>query len=722
MSSFFGIKQPMSRNKDTKKGLEKEQEKLKSIKENIENAYDTFSDNYKRWHRGKYFAMVSSLSPEEKTTLQRLKKPPLEFNISEPFVNRQLGEFYQSEPCFYVSSVEDEEKINPKILDVVSGNLRQIEFECRQRGVQQEVFKDQAFGGWGVMKVRTGYIHPKTFQQHIILERREPTMCGFDPFAKEMTKGDGSFCFEIFVQSRKLFEEENPDVNLSDVSFSRSRIEGFNWSYKNNKEEMISVVDYYEKRRERTKFVLLSTNQALTEDEYKLFIDTWNQSGFIEPPPVITDEKIDFLETIYRYRVIENQIIESVKTDYTGLPLVFFDGSSAIVKKQDEDVAQFTRSMLHNTQDLQRLKNFAGQTLAYELENISQQKLNVPLEAIPTNAYKDLYTDVQKASVLVYNQFLNGDPNVRLDRPEVMQRQAILPEVSNTFIVSDQMIQNILGSYDAAMGINGNDVSGSAIALGTSQSNMACKTYIINFMQGLNRIAELIVGLMPKIYLNKTSVKIRNSKGDAETIDLKKEEIAFNFKPRQLKVNVEAGVNFEMQQKMALTALISIVKDLPNSEISRFICDRGTLFLLNNLSIKDKDQLKSEYEPWKKEQDEIARKQAQTQQMALQNDPSYIIAQNDRVRLQIEEEKNRARNQLDAAKIIIDKESVDTDRIKAISGIKESERKGVLAMQESETDDFAKSVDVALKVSDHLNKKVEEEEHEWQKEEMIDGY
>ena len=682
---------------------QKRKDQLERIKKNVEKSYQYFQSNYRRWHDSKNFIFITTLSEAEKNILTMLGKPQLEFNIVEPYISRLCGEFFKQEPSIEVSAKE-EGKTDPKLIDIVEGYVRYIEYESRHNGFATEVFKDTTGGGFGVAKVYTEYEHPKSFKQIIKLERRDPTMCGFDPLAQLKTKADGRYCFEVFPKTKEEFEIEYPNIAIDKINFIRTEsggsIQGFQWSYKNEKEDILLVVDYYEKKKKKIKIVKLASGHTLTKDQYDEFMQQWEEGAYIEQAPAIIEERMTSLDTICRYRLIEDQVIEYVETDYPGLPYVFFDGNSVTVKERNSGpVSQYTRCLIHNARDIQRLKNFAGQTLAGQLEGMVNHKFKVPKEGIPKE-YKEAYENVQKADILIYNQFKNDDPNVRLDPPMEIQQQPILPEVTNTFTLADQMTQNILGSYEASLGINNNNVSGRAIEMGAMQSNAASMPYIMNYLEGYNRVSELIVGLLPKYYMNQQSLPIINKEGENASEQVNKPGYpSINYEQEDIQVKVEAGVNFSVQKNLSLQFLMGWLQSAPESEFSQFINSKGTPVILKNLEIHGSDQLTALYQQWQQEKGQMAQQQQQMQQQMMQNDPQYIRAQTEKDKLMLEAKEVDMNNKIEVAKLALEKEALDTERMKLLSEVQESERQRLMQQERDQTERIGQAVDLAIKAA-----------------------
>jgi len=686
---------------------QKYQDNLEKIKDKIEYAYQYFLPNYQRWHEYMKFTFLSSLSDDDISMLKTLKKPQLEFNILEAYVSRLRGEFSKQEPSIEVMA-DYGENVDPMTIQVVEGIIRHILWEGNKNGCEYRVYSDLLAGGFSVYKVWTDYVNPMSFDQVVYADRVfDPTLCGFDPIARQPSKSDGRFCFEMYPKTKDEFIQEYPDVDLASVTFRRD-VEGFNWSYKTQKEDILLIVDYYEKKKKRKRIVKLADGQTMTTDEYKEFVEKWEASGRIEQPPAIVgNPRNTEIETICRYRLIENQVIEYIETDYKFLPLVFIDGNSAWIKDTPSGaLQQHTRPYVYNAKGTQKLKNFAGQTLANELENMVMHKFKVPKEGIPTG-YEDAYTNIQQANTLVYNAFKDNDPSVPLPPPQEIARVPAPPEVSGTFMMADQITQSILGSYDASLGINNNQLSGVAIVEGATQSNAAAMPYVVGFMQGLNQVAQIIIDLIPKYYRTPRTVPVSTKEGKKGYVIVNQQGgISLEYDSNALHVKVEAGVSFAIQKSRALQQIVALMQASPL--FAQFMNQDGLEVLVDNLEIRGADQLKGMAKGF---MDQLKKQQQMQQQMAMQaqqNNPQAMRMQLDQAKLAQEAQQNQIDNKLKAAQLSNDKEANDTDRLRILASMHNDDQKRVIQQEEIQTRKTAQAVDLAVKAADMSHRHIKE--------------
>lgn len=680
----------------------KYQDELSRLKKNVQNTYTYFQPNYKRFNEFRRFVFDSSLTDDDKMVLDALKKPKIEFNIGEAYISRLRGEFSKQQPSIVVTA-DDGSNVSSELIKVVESHLRHILFDANKNGCEYNVYTDILSGGFSAIKIWTEYAHPMAFHQVIKFDRvYDPTLVGFDPLARQPHKGDGRFCFELFPKSREEFEEEYPNVDLHGVDFTRN-VEGFNWSYSNNQEDILLLCDFYEKKKKRVKIVQLVNGHVMTMDDYKSFLEKWNEAGIIEVPPGIKGQpRWTEIETICRYRFVENKVLEYVETDYPALPIVFVDGNSILIRAgtNQGSFIQMTRPYVYHLKGLQQLKNFAGQTLANELENLVQHKFKVAKESLPDEqSYLDAYTNIQIANTLVYKAFKDNDPKQAVPAPMEIQRVPPPTEVISTFTLVDQMAQSILGSYDASLGINNNQLSGTAIVEGATQSNAAAMPYIVGFLQALSQVARIVVDMIPKYYVTPRTLPIVNDDGerDYQTVN-QPGSLYLNYDENALSVKVEAGVNFAVQKARSLNQIVEMSQAMP--VFGQFMNAKGLKVLIDNFEIHGVEQLKELADEFMQEMAQQQQMQQQMQQQQMQNNPMMLKMKNEQVKLQMEDKQNQVENQIKSASLAIDKQQADTDFLRVLAEMHSAKAQNMAQMAKAQAEETRAAVDLAIKHHD----------------------
>ena len=697
--------------------------RLKELKELVEQSEEYFSDNVERYHRFRSFVFDTSLDQAQRNTLQELGKPTIEFNILEAFISLQRGEFVKQQPSLTVRAADGvpSKSLTPNFVETISvieQHMRALFFDSASDHFSYNVFTDITTGGFSVARVYTDYLNEMSMDQNIYVDRVfDPTLCGFDPLARDSHKGDGRYCFEIFPMPRKKFEKTYGTEIASQMSYARN-IEGFGWSYKNEKEDIILVCDIYEKKRKKQKIVKLSNGHTILKKEYTEFIEklreNWTQYG-VAQPPVIIEERTTYITHIERYRICEKEVLDHNVTNYKHLPLVFIDGNS-ITLTDGQMSRQMTRPIIYHAEGIQRLKNFAGQTLANELENMIQHKFIVAAESIPTD-YTDAYEDVQKADVLIYNHFLDrNSPEIQLPAPREVVRTPIPPQISETFRMSDEMTQTILGSYSQAGQMARAEMSGVAVARNAMQGNLAAMPYIVGYIKGLNRMAEIVLDLIPKYYRTPRTLPILKPDGKREYVEVNKVgSLYMNYDPTSLQVKVEAGVNFAMQKEMALRTIIELMNASPT--FAQMMNQEGLPVLLDNIDIRGIEELKLKASQFMEQEKQKQQQASQMQQQEMQIKQQQVKQSQELGQMQIaklqKEVQSPTSTQIEAAKLQhltskddaelkLKERQLEDNFVEIISKIRDNEVDAEIQQAKIDAENTRSAIDSAVAIDRHI--------------------
>lgn len=694
----------------------KHEDKLGEIKKNIEASHNYFYKNVNRYHEFMKFVFQTSISSEDSTKLDRLQKPAVEFNVLEAMISRLRGEFAKQEPAITARAADGVrvEDLTPEFLqtlEVIECHLREIFFDATNDSLEYNIYSDLLAGGYSVVHVYTDYVNELSFEQNIKVERVfDPTLTGFDPLARESHKGDGNYCFQLIPKSKEDFEEQFGKGAASKMKFVKSpNIGDFSWSYESQEQDIVLVADYYCKKKKKEKIVKLSNGHVIVKKHYEQFLELWNKQGFIEQAPIVIDERDTVIETIDRYLVCEDQVLLHQETSYKYLPLVFIDGNSIVLRDNENGASiQMTRPFVYHAKGVQQLKNFSGQTVAAEIENMVQHKFIVAVEAIPED-YVDAYKNVQQASTLAYNAFYQKNPEVPLPPPREVQRTPTPPIVETTFMGTDQVTQTILGTYDSILGTNDKQISGVAIQQGALQSNAACIPYLMGYIKGLNRVAQIIIDLIPKYYVTPRSLPIKKADGKRGYQIINHPEnpgsIMMQYDPNDLQVRIEAGVSSSVQKQVALD---QIIKMMQSSQLfAQFINTMGLETILDNMDIRGIEGLKAQAVEFMKQLQQTQEAQAQ------QGDP--VEAQTEAIReielAKIAEQRERHQGDLaiQAAKVANEKQLTDIKFMQVMNQVEQQNQKMAIEQERIDAENARSAVETAIELAQRIDNNRNEE-------------
>lgn len=690
--------------KQGKKEEEDPQAKLARMKANIERTTIYWKPNAKRFHQFQKFCFKTAISVSDKAALNQAQKPVIEFNIVNAPLSRQCGEFSKQEPSIEVSARAGK-KVDPQIIEFLDGHIRYILDESKKRNTQYNVYRDTTSGGFSNFKMWTEYEDEISFDQVIRVGRTNiPTMVGYDPMAREADKSDAEFYFEIFPMEAEQFKREYPKVPLDQLDFAR--IDGaFNWSFKNQDQHIIVLADYYEKIRTKKTVVRTASQESMLKSEYEEKLKQWESENHIEQAPAIIEERESEFVHIRRSRLMQTEILEEKDTLFKYNSFIYVDGDSVIIQDEDNaNLEQFTKPYIYHAEGLQRLINFTGQVIANDFENMVQHKFMIAEEALPTQEEAQAgWNNVQQAALLVHKAFSDINPDKPLPIPQAVNRVPLPPEVMVTFNSGMQILQNILGSYDASLAQNDAQLSGVAIVEAATLSNGAAMPYVINYMQSLTTVANNIVDVLPKLTKNKAPREFPIIQKDGKKRNVKVNQpggIELNYDSAHIQVNVEAGVNFAIAKNKALQQLTLLMKISP--EFAEFMNEMGLETLLDNIEFRNSDLLRAKVDQWKQIKEQKKQNQPDPEQMkaAAAQKAAQLQEQslmNEIEKTKIKEEEVGAKVQLQTEQLILDKELAANDRLELLVKMGESKDKLEAAERRAEAEETRARADLGLK-------------------------
>jgi hypothetical protein len=676
----------------------KYRDQLKRIKRNIETSAIWFKKNNDRFHEFFKFIFETSIMAPDEQALKTMGKPVIEFNITNAPISRLCGEFSKQMPSITVMA-ENGMPVEPEVIQTVEGHIRHILDDANKHNAQYDIYKDQLGGGFSDWKYYTDYAHEMTFDQIIIARRvYEPTLVGYDQNAREKSKFDSEFCYEFFPMPKEKFKTEYPKVNIESLTFNQE-VDTLSWSYCADNQDIVLVCDYYEKKRKKLKIVEVAGMGTMTRDKYDEMVSQWKMEQRIEAVPLATKERLTIKTIIERYRIVGTEVIDHIETDYKYLPLIFVDGDSVIIKN-DSSAAykQFTKPYAYHAKGIQRLVNFSGQVIGNDFENMVMHKFMVAKESIPQEEeYQEAYKNVQQADTLVYNYYADGDPEKVLPPPREVARIGLPPEVLQTFNGAMQMLQNILGSYDAALGINDNQLSGTAIVEAATQSNAAAMPFVVSHMMALSHLATCILDLIPKYYKTPRTIPVIDRDGVRSYQKINQEGApSFNYDENALSVKVEAGPNFAIQKARALNQIMLLMQASPL--FAQFMNEIGLSYILDNMEFRGSDVLAEKSKEW------MQQLQQKMAQQAQQPNPDQMKMQIEQAKLQQKGQDSQVQAQLKMQELALQKEKFDTDRLKLEMDAGMSENKLMVDMLKAKAEEDRAQADVDIKHMDIKHK------------------
>jgi hypothetical protein len=368
-----------------------------------------------------------------------------------------------------------------------------------------------------------------------------------------------------------------------------------------------------------------------------------------------------------------------------------------------------TRPYVFHAKGIQDMMNYSGQTICNSMENLIQHKYIVKKEAIPQEQdYIDALTDIQRAGTIVVNAFNENNPEQPIPEPITnVQNVPLPPEVMASFQVTGQLTQAILGSFVSNQNKDNQNLSGKAVIESASADNAAAMPYVVGYLAASTQWANIIVDLMPKYLIGKRVIPVQ-SKGDEKSYQEVNApgKAMINYDEKAIKVNIDAGVNFQVQKSQAMTQIIGLMQ--ASEEFGRFMnSEQGLKILVKNLTVYGSDELQEAVPQWLQSQQQQQQQQMQMQEQAMQNDPRMIKAQADAqkvqlesMRIQMEQQQQEFDNQIAIAKMANEKILNDSKMLEAEAKVNQMQIDSAVRLEESQTSLQRHALDAAAKMAE----------------------
>ena len=371
-----------------KSSAQRDQEKLEKIKKDIPSWYSFYDTNIENARTDREFLFLKQWTQQEESDFKRLQKPMLTINKTYDFYKRIIGEQRNNTAELEVEAFD--KKATQQEMDMYNQMLKTIAFDSRNDIVYQTCFEHQISGSYGIMRVTSDFLDPKSFVQHIILKAvDEPEKVFFDPEAKEFTKRDGRFCGTYITMSRDDFKKEYPDIEAPASFPSNSYFKNYNWGSRDD----VTLVEYYCKEYYSFNIHELNDGRVVTDKEYEEIKNKYSGldeqvsgiedagilpegiESFIAPEIVRTRKSRDY--KIMYYKAIYNKILEKRRFPGRELPIVFVPNDKHLINGKE-----YTLSYVSFIKDPQRYLNYIASESAQAIKNNRREQFMVTPENI----------------------------------------------------------------------------------------------------------------------------------------------------------------------------------------------------------------------------------------------------------------------------------------------------------------------------------------------------
>ena len=563
-----------------------EDEVLRDAKKNINIWENYFSENNTRGKDDMNFALRDQWTAIERSEFTRLFKPAMTFNKIYDPVKKLVGEQRKNKPDLQVRSLTG--KATQEQIDLRADLVRTISYQSQNDLIYQTAFKSALLRGWGAFQIGLDYESPRSFNRIIKYELiPDVTRCYFDPGAIKPHKGDGNYVGRTYLYSREEFDATFPYI-LNPTSYSDPRtLLDFQWETRDS----VVVLDYFRKNWFPVKILQLTNGEVVTEDEWeemkkqlarhKEIADSSLVVGkmIMKEMPKVHSERMTQDYTIRQYRLTKDKIIEFTDWPSKYLPIIYNDGDSYFI-----DGCQYTRSFIHEARDAQKFINYVGSEIAAEIKNRRREQWLGTADNIIGNEQQWRNPELQQGILIAKPDQKTGQ------MPQKMPAWDISQGLIENYQRGTMDIKEILGVFEANLGMQGNEISGKAVRERKMAGSMADYVFRDNLNQAIEQGGRVVLDLLPFVYgQDERSVIISKADGRTQNLilnqrmpdgSIKNELVAGDFD-----IEISTGPSFAVQKETSLEILLELCQ--VNPQVFPLVAD----YIAKNLDVQFMPQI-----------------------------------------------------------------------------------------------------------------------------------
>lgn len=559
----------MANNPNVSKRAKKSQSLADQLAKKIERWYSYFNtnnQNYRAWTR---FNLGEQWDDATLLFYRQNGKVVITKNFLYMMIKQIVGEQLQNTPALKVMAGDS---VPQDLVSLREDLIKSICFESKSDEAFQHAFLQAMVGGYGAFRLTTEYENPESFDQVIRYKKiDEPLTCYWDPLAKEKTKGDGNYCGFTVQMTREEFEDKYPNKNFVQ-SFWVGNYDPKIFIWGDEQQQTITIAHTYCKKYFKKTIVEFDDGTIIEKKDLTAYLEQWRseqaqmqelmrqrgQIYFIPPEPQVTDERTSDDYKIVCYKHTRNEILETYEWASKELPVKFVDGDSSIV-----DGRQVTKSFSEFGRDAQKEINYYAAEIVQYVKNARTENYLATEEQIAD--YLDQWKNPERNyGPLLYKKDRQGGAPIPV--PPIPIPAALLEAYETAKM--DLMV--LLGRTEAALGMQGNEVSGAAVDARVTQQNQGSFVQFDNLNKAIEDSGRCVDSLIPNIYNRPRLINIYKDENETEQVNVNQPDpmtgkLTNDLTTGKYLVKVTVGPSFEAQKRNERDFIASLIQLAPQA-------------------------------------------------------------------------------------------------------------------------------------------------------------
>jgi len=549
--------------KEKKMSKAKQKKLLTRILDRYEAMYDADQENRREALRDLKFVNVPGQQWDRNMRQERDTRPCYEFNKLRISCKRIINDMRANRPSAKIRAVEGGDK---KTADINEGLFRNIWNVSDGNTIIDVASEYQVGGGMTAWRVTTEYSDDSAFDQDILVKGiKNPFTLYVDPSCNDQLKRDADDWLLTEKITFKEFETKyGEETEKSDFQDSIEFDDDENWQ----DEERVRVGEYWWKEPvKKTIWMMQFPGKDGQPGETKVVDSTSDEGEAIAKNPqlmALIQREREVMTDKIMYVVASGAEILEGPHEWAGpeFPFIMIFGESIFV-----DGRPYWWGLARFAKDAQRSYNIARTAIS---ESIAQHSKS-PYWATPDQAegLTNQWAEAHKKNMPF--QLYNPDP--KAPGPPTRMGPADVPValIQESQMASDE-IKAVTGIFEASQGEQGNETSGRAIYARQQQGEIATFNYQDNMAKGIQRTAEIVLGLIPEVYDTERELRILGTDGSEDYV--KVNEVVFDHElGKQIRVNdmsmgkydvtITTGPNFSTLRQEAAETYGAMAQQYP---------------------------------------------------------------------------------------------------------------------------------------------------------------
>jgi hypothetical protein len=498
----------------------------------------------------------------DKDKKAREGRPCLTINKLNGPIKQIIGDQRQNNPSIKVRPVDSADDV--KTAEVLTGIIRNIEYNSAAEAAYDDAFAQAVKGGWGYFRIVTEYSKEDGFEQDIKIKRVPNRFSVYlDPSVQEADGSDASFGFVVETLTKEEFEVAHPGKSIIEWEGGNGETEG-DWFTS----ESVRVAEYFYKVPVKKNLVMLEGGRTVDAEELNLtmtpgYMEEGEYAITEQGPIKVTSKRTVETDKVMWCKMNGSELLEG-PSEWVGkyIPIIPVYGDEENIEGR-----KLYYSAIHHAIDGQKVYNWMASTAVETVALAPKQPWLVTAEQIKGF---EKYWNVADKTPLPYlpvNQTTMGFPQRQMaaiaDSGAIAERQQASDDIKST-----------TGIFDASLGARSNETSGVAIQARQREGDVGTYLFIDNLTRALKYCGRQLVDIIPKVYDTHRVVRTLGIDGKEEFAEINKpvqdmgsleHTIENDLSRGKYDVVVDVGPAYTTQRIEAASKMVEMMQGLPQA-------------------------------------------------------------------------------------------------------------------------------------------------------------